>query len=218
MSRTTKGARRRDQLAAAAADLVLREGPGALTHRRVAAAAGASLSATTYYFADLDELAAAAGSVLAAAWAAHAAAVLDALDDRPARSTAAEGRAATAGPPDADERAAAADSPAVRPAVDDRAAAADVVVAAVLPAGDDDTVRAYYEHLLGSGRRPALARAFAEGRAGVDDVVARVVAAVGLDLPPAVAVALVDGAVVSALSEGRPVRTTARALLLAAAR
>lgn len=194
MTRTTKGARRRDELAAAAADVVLREGPGALTHRRVAAAAGASLSATTYYFADLDELAAAAGTVLARSWAQNAAAVLASLDVRQAS--------------DAD-----ADVPGV-PARG-RAAAADAVVAAVLPPGDDDAVRAQYEHLLGSGRNRALAHAFADGRAEVDDVVARVLAAVGLDLAPDVAVALVDGAVVSALSEDRPVRPAARALLLA---
>ncbi|WP_273653847.1 hypothetical protein [Cellulomonas fimi] len=196
MTRTTKGARRRDELAAAAADVVLREGPGALTHRRVAAAAGASLSATTYYFADLDELAAAAGTVLARSWAQNAAAVLASLDVRQAADA------------DAD-----ADVPGV-PARG-RAAAADAVVAAVLPPGDDDAVRAQYEHLLGSGRNRALAHAFADGRAEVDDVVARVLAAVGLDLAPDVAVALVDGAVVSALSEDRPVRPAARALLLA---
>ncbi|WP_160142946.1 TetR/AcrR family transcriptional regulator, partial [Cellulomonas algicola] len=168
-----------------AADLVLREGPGALTHRRVAAAAGASLSATTYYFADLDELATAAGSVLARSWAQNASAVLASLD---------------AGPPTGAH------------------AAADVVAAAVLPPGDDDAVRAQYEHLLGSGRNRTLARAFADGRAEVDEVVARVIAAVGLELAPAVAVALVDGAVVTALSEDRPVRPTARDLLLAVAR
>lgn len=200
MTRTTKGARRRDELAAAAADVVLREGPGALTHRRVAAAAGASLSATTYYFADLDELAAAAGTVLARSWAQNAAAVLASLDAP---------QAADAG----------ADVPGVPAlgAARGRAAAADAVVAAVLPPGDDDAVRAQYEHLLGSGRNRALAHAFADGRAEVDDVVARVLAAVGLDLAPDVAVALVDGAVVSALSEDRPVRPAARALLLAVA-
>lgn len=181
MTRTSKGTQRRDQLAAAAADLVLREGPGALTHRRVAAAAGASLSATTYYFADLDELATAAGTLLARGWAAHAATVLAGLTD----------------------------DPAARPGL-------DAVVDAVLPPGDDDAVRAHYEHLLGSGRHQALAHAFAQGRAEVDAVVARVVHAVGLELPPAVAVALVDGAVVTALSEGRPVRPTAHDLLVAA--
>ncbi|AEE45063.1 hypothetical protein [Cellulomonas fimi] len=174
--RTGKGERRKAQLAAAAADLVLREGPGALTHRRVAAAAGASLSATTYYFADLDELAAAAGRALVAAWVAHAEGVL-----------------------------AASDGPV--------ADAAGRVVDAVLPPGDDEQVRAHYEHLLGAGRNVALAGAIADARAELDAVVARLVDRVGLRVPAAVAVALVDGAAVSALSEGRPVRTTARGLL-----
>jgi DNA-binding transcriptional regulator YbjK len=41
---------------AAAADLVAGEGPAALSHRTVAAAAGVPLAATTYYFRSLDEL------------------------------------------------------------------------------------------------------------------------------------------------------------------
>ena len=133
-----KGARRRDELAHAAATLTLRDGPGALTHRRVAAEAGASLSATTYYFASLDDLAAAAGRALADEWAAHARAVLAA-------------------------------APAVT-VQQDAAAAARLLVDAVLPAGDDAQVRSYYEHLLGAGRHPALATAFAAGRDAVDAV------------------------------------------------
>ena len=124
---------------------MLREGPGALTHRRVAAEAGASVSATTYYFGSLDELAAAAGAALAQAWAAHA-------------------------------RAARFDGQAV--SGDPRAAAA-LVADAVLPPGDDADVRSHYEHLLGAGRDPALARAFAAGRAEVDAAVDRLVALVG---------------------------------------
>lgn len=209
MTRTTKGTQRRDQLAAAAAELVLREGPAALTHRRVAAAAGASLSATTYYFADLDDLATAAGTVLAASWVRNATGVLASLADGSTDVPRPGPDASAVPPPHVGGRAAARR---------DRAAAAEVVVAAVLPPGDDDAVRAQYEHLLGSGRNRALARAFADGRAEVDAVVGRVLATVGLDLPPAVAVALVDGAVVTALSEDRPVRPTARDLLLAAAR
>ena len=70
--RRARGDRRRAELVAAAAGLVREHGPGAVSHRAVAARAGASLSATTYYFADLDELLAAAGAALAADWAAHA--------------------------------------------------------------------------------------------------------------------------------------------------
>jgi len=70
--RRARGEQRRADLVAAAAALVRESGPDAVTHRAVAARAGASLSATTYYFADLDELLAAAGTALAAGWAAHA--------------------------------------------------------------------------------------------------------------------------------------------------
>ena len=177
-----KGAQRRDELARAAAALTLRDGPGALTHRRVAAEAGASLSATTYYFASLDDLAAAAGHALADEWAAHARAVL-----------------------------AAAPAVTVR---QDPAGAARVLVDAVLPAGDDAAVRSHYEHLLGAGRQPALATAFASGRGVVDAVLDELVGRVGAPTSAAVTTAVVDGAVVTALTEGRPVRATACSLLV----
>ena len=178
-----KGARRRDELAHAAATLTLRDGPGALTHRRVAAEAGSSLSATTYYFASLDDLAAAAGRALADEWAAHARAVLAA-------------------------------APAVT-VQQDAPAAARLLVDAVLPAGDDPHVRSYYEHLLGAGRHPALATAFAAGRDAVDAVLGQLVGRVGCPTSAAVTTAVIDGAVVrTALTEQRPVRGTACALLV----
>ncbi|WP_456826518.1 TetR/AcrR family transcriptional regulator [Cellulomonas sp. P5_E12] len=180
---TSKGARRRDDLARAAATLMLREGPGALTHRRVAHEAGASVSATTYYFGSLDELAAAAGGALADAWADHARAVFAAAPEGP---------------------------------LDDREVAARTLVGAVLPPGVDAEVRSHYEHLLAAGRHATLATAFAAGRSVVDDVVGELVARVGAPTTAAVTIALVDGAVVTALTEGRPVRPTAVALLVAA--
>lgn len=177
-----KGVQRRDDLARAAAAITLRDGPGALTHRRVAAEAGASLSATTYYFASLDDLAAAAGRALADEWAAHA-------------------------------RTSLAAAPAVT-VHQDPATAARVLVDAVLPAGDDAQVRSHYEHLLGAGRHPALATAFAAGRGVVDAVLDELVGRVGSPTSAAVTTAVVDGAVVTALTEQRPVRATARALLV----
>jgi DNA-binding transcriptional regulator YbjK len=178
----TKGARRRDELAQAAATLTLRDGPGALTHRRVAVEAGSSLSATTYYFASLDDLAAAAGRALADRWAAHAQTVL------------------RTAPPVTVQH--------------DRAAAARVLVEAVLPAGDDTDVRSHYEHLLGAGRNAALATAFTAGRGAVDAVLGELVRRVGAPTSAAVTTAVVDGAVVTALTEQRPVRATACALLV----
>lgn len=92
----------------------------------------------------------------------------------------------------------------------------EALVAAVLPPGDDAAVLAHYEHLLGAARAPALAAALARGRAELDDAVGQVLATRSLPLTPALAVALVDGAAVAALSEGRPVRVHARDVVRAA--
>jgi DNA-binding transcriptional regulator YbjK len=195
-ARTPKGDRRREQLARAAADLVREEGPAALGHRAVAARAGLSLSATTYYYSGLDALAAAAGTALVAEWVAHA------------ESVRARVRAGGDGPAGGTDPAA-------------------VVVEAVLPPGDDAAVLAHYEQLLAAGRVPALAAALGAGRARLDAVVAALLhdllphpprdLAPGATPGPAAALvlAVVDGAVVSAVSEGRPVRATARDLLAA---
>lgn len=181
-ARTAKGDLRRAQLARAAADLVREDGPAALGHRAVAARAGLSLSATTYYYSGLDDLAAAAGEALVGEWVAHAEQV--------------RSRVAGALPP---------------------ADPAAVVVEAVLPPGDDAAVLAHYEQLLAAGRVPALAAALGAGRARLDAVVAELLRDLGVAGPGAALVlAVVDGAVVSAVSEGRPVRGTARDLLRAA--
>lgn len=179
---TAKGDRRRAELARAAADLVRAEGPGALSHRAVAARAGLSLSATTYYFSGLDALAAAAGAALVDAWVAHAHAVLARVPDAP----------------DGDDSAA-------------------VLVEALLPPGDDAAVRSHYEQLLAAGRVPALAEALGSGRSRLDAVLADLLRALGLEPAGApLVLAVVDGAVVAAVSEGRPVRGTAHDLLAAA--
>ncbi|MFI9011549.1 TetR/AcrR family transcriptional regulator [Actinosynnema sp. NPDC053489] len=51
---------RRERIVAAAVRVIGASGPAALTHRAAAAEAGVPLGSTTYYFADLDELLAAA--------------------------------------------------------------------------------------------------------------------------------------------------------------
>jgi DNA-binding transcriptional regulator YbjK len=53
---TAKGRARRDALLDAALEVIERNGPAALTHRAVAAAAGLPTSAASYYFADIDDL------------------------------------------------------------------------------------------------------------------------------------------------------------------
>lgn len=57
---------RRREIVAAAAELIVEVGVGALTHRLIAARAGVPLGATTQYFATLDDLRAAALHHLAA--------------------------------------------------------------------------------------------------------------------------------------------------------
>ncbi len=190
---SAKGERRREQVVTAATELLRAGGPGAVSHRAVAARAGASLSATTYYFAGLDDLLAAAGARMVEEWVTHARAVHDVV----LHGSVLHG---SARPTDRDPGAAAQ-------------VLADVLADAVLPPGTDEDVRAAYEHLLVAGRVPALTRALATGRHRLDAAVADLLATLDVALPAALVVAVVDGAVVSALSEGRPVRATARSLL-----
>jgi DNA-binding transcriptional regulator YbjK len=174
--RQARGAARRDVIVRAAAELILHEGPGALTHRAVAARAGVPLAATTYYFTGLDDLVAAAGQVVVDGWVQHA---RDVADRALREETAPRDLAA-------------------------------VLVDAVLLATDEAEVRGFYEHLVGAGRYPTLARAYAHGRGRLDAAVAHVLFALGEErVSPGVLVAVVDGAAVSALSEGRDVRALA---------
>ena len=58
-----------------------------------------------------------------------------------------------------------------------------------------------------------VASAYQFGRVRLNIAVTTVLSEVGVELPAEVVIALVDGAAVSALSEGRDVRETAIALL-----
>lgn len=178
--RQARGTARRDAIVRAAADLILREGPAAVTHRAVAARAQVPLAATTYYFTGLDDLIGAAGRVIVEGWADHA-------RDAAARAIrrASSGRRTTT-------------------------IGAEALVDSVLPPGGEAEVRGFYEHLVGAGRYPALAHAYAEGRHRLDTAVAHVLTVLGVErVPPGLLVAVVDGAAVSALSEGRDVRALA---------
>jgi hypothetical protein len=89
-----------------------------------------------------------------------------------------------------------------------------VLVDALLPPGDDAAVLAHYQLLLDAGRAPALAAALGEGRQRLDAVLADLFAALPCPaLDPALVLAVLDGAVVTAVSEARPLRPTARTLL-----
>ena len=82
MSVQPRGERRREALLEAAADLLLEQGLGALSHRAVATRAGLPLAATTYYFSSREDLAAHALRTAAERWTAQA---TDALAGVPAR-------------------------------------------------------------------------------------------------------------------------------------
>ncbi|MDY5153729.1 regulatory protein, tetR family [Actinobaculum suis] len=65
----TKGERRRQEIIEATAKIILEEGPEAVTHRKVASRARCSLSATTHYFKNIDELLSEGGRYNIFAWA-----------------------------------------------------------------------------------------------------------------------------------------------------
>lgn len=77
--RLPKGEQRRRAIVQAAAELLREEGPSGVTHRKVAARAGASLSATTYYFTGLDDLLGQAAALNFKQWVGRARGVADEL-------------------------------------------------------------------------------------------------------------------------------------------
>ncbi|WPF83071.1 TetR family transcriptional regulator [Sanguibacter sp. 4.1] len=216
LRRQPRGAARRDAIVEAAAALVVEAGPSTLTHRTIAQRADVPLAATTYYFASLDDLVGAAGTRLAERWAVHADAVLAAVTAEVTADLTAEVRAeltaeltagATAGVPEVLGRPG---SVAAVLSLERRCA---VLVDAVLPAGGPLAVRGHYEHLVSAGRDDTLAGAYAAGRAGLDEAVTQIVDLLDIPVGPEIVVAVVDGAAVSALSEGGDVRVHAELLL-----
>ena len=87
----------------------------------------------------------------------------------------------------------------------------DLILSATLP--DDENLKGHYEQLVSAGGAALVASAYQFGRVRLNIAVTTVLSAVGVDLPAEVVIALVDGAAVSALSEGRDVRLTAFELL-----
>jgi len=172
-----RGQRRRAALVEAAASLVLERGPAEVTHRRVAERAGASLSATTYYFRDLEELRGAGARLIAELWAEQAEWAAERAEEGPLG----------------------------------REEALELLCDALLPppAGG----RGHYEQLTRAGRSQDVAEAYRAGRETIGGAVGRVLAATGSSCRAEVALAVVDGAVLAALSEGRDPRAEAHRLL-----
>ncbi|PJI94998.1 TetR/AcrR family transcriptional regulator [Luteimicrobium subarcticum] len=88
---------------------------------------------------------------------------------------------------------------------------AERIVDALGPSGDDAAVRGFYEHLVVAGRSDVLGRTYAATRTQLDDTVRDLLDRLGLDLSPQLVIAVVDGAALTGLSEGRPVRPVALA-------
>ncbi|MDC4233694.1 TetR family transcriptional regulator [Actinomyces sp. B33] len=176
---TRRGEERRRQIVEAAAAIVSEEGPGAVTHRSVAARAGCSLSATTYYFSGLEDLLGRAGELNISRWASRAERVAETVET-------------LSGPISTD-------------------AAIGHLLNATLPR--DVSLSGHYAGLIHAGSSVPISRAYRTGRSRLNSAVGRVLAHLGIGVPPELVISIVDGAAVSALSEGRDVRETASALL-----
>lgn len=180
--RQARGTQRRDRIVTAAAELILRDGPGAVTHRSVAAQADVPLAATTYYFTGLDDLLGAAGEQIVRGWAERAQAIGHSVTE-----LVAEGGVET---------------------LSTRSRAL-LLVDAVLPPGDHGELLGFYEHVVSAGRSPVLAAAFAQGRGELDVVIDELLDQLGARFSAVLLIAVVDGAAVTALCEGRAVRDLA---------
>lgn len=87
----------------------------------------------------------------------------------------------------------------------------EAILSATLPS--DQALIGHYAQLISAGDFAPVARAYRTGRSRLNAAVARVLAHLRIDLTADLAIAVVDGAAVSALSEGRDVKATARELL-----
>lgn len=98
--------------------------------------------------------------------------------------------------------------------IESPARAAQLLVAVILPRN----ALTHYEWLVGAGRRPAMAEVLRAARPRFDEALQQAVRAVGWAdrITGDHALAVVDGAAISALSEGRDVVSDAERLLAAA--
>lgn len=89
----------------------------------------------------------------------------------------------------------------------------DLFIAACLPAGAGVSA-SHYMHLVSVSESPAVTKAYREGRARLDSAVDRIIKHAGLkDVTARFVIALVDGAAVSAVSEGDSAHDRVRKLL-----
>lgn len=185
---TPKGERRRDELIAAAAELLGSGGFDAVRHRAVAEKAGLPLASTTYYFASLDEL-------------------VTAAVERRGRDGLAGGR---------DRLATLPCEPVDQAELVELFL--DQLLGVESRGGGLDVVLLRYEQLVGSGRRPYLAPLMRAMRVEFDALLTAILERAGARFDEAAVrdlVAIIDGSVISALIEADPdPRAIARAVLL----
>lgn len=98
-----------------------------------------------------------------------------------------------------------------RPAPPDLEAKIELVLAATVPT--DEELWGHYHQLTAAGSAPPVSRAYHTGRDRLNAAVTRVLRRVGSSRSAALIIAVVDGAAVSALSEGRDVREYAADML-----
>ncbi|MDI6628353.1 MULTISPECIES: TetR/AcrR family transcriptional regulator [Rhodococcus] len=183
---TPKGVRRRQALASAAADLLVEGGFDAVRHRSVAARAGLPLASTTYYFESLGDLVAAAVDVVGTR-------EIDVMRGR----IEDEGKCSN-----------------------EMESTVDLIVDLLIgPQDGHEQLIARYERFIASARHPELREVQLRLRAQIDDLLTDVLRRSGRTVQEEQLrrlVAVVDGAVVGALSEVDPdPRHMARSMLLA---
>ncbi len=86
-----------------------------------------------------------------------------------------------------------------------------LILSATLPA--EGPYLGHYLQLISAGGAAPVGRAYREGRQRLNAAISRVVSGLGLPVSANMVIAIVDGAAVTALSEGRDVRETAACLL-----
>jgi DNA-binding transcriptional regulator YbjK len=175
-----RGQAKRALIVEATCELALEQGFGAVSHRAVAERAGVPLAATTYYFRSLNDLLASALERLAALWLTFA---RDAIDHLPPRLH---------GPGEV--------------------ADALIRIAALIPRGsasaDPSGSLSLYDRYLQAAQRPHLQPIIAAYNHDIDTLIAEVLARAGLPDDPGTArliLAVLDGAVLRALAEGKGV-------------
>jgi DNA-binding transcriptional regulator YbjK len=184
---STRGQHRQTILLEAAADLLLEQGVSAVNHRAVAAQAELPLAATTYYFASLRDLRDQALRHLADRWLQRARAAVGGLPQR--LDTAEDVSRALVG-----------------------------VVTGAGPTADTPRQHLFvmYERYLEAGRHPPLRSLVVAYNDELATLAQEVLQRGGLPCSQQnarLALAVVDGALITALAEGQPpTRTAARAL------